>query len=341
MINEQDLYQIICTFAEQGATPDKLSYVLSHLKNGNGDLSPEISQKITAVINGLYVKERNIAQEVLDWTMLQDGYMNVTDCYNELHLVTKGQKTAVRVNFHRLCEKGIMQKHGSKSGCYRNVDKDWHEMDWRTADTQELYLKFPMGIEDFARLYRKNIIILEGVANAGKTAFCLEFARLNKNRFKVRPRYLSSEMGETELKNRILNYPQDKHFGLDTWQGVEFIERNHDYQDLITGEERIFIIDYLEIYNEVWRTAEIINEIYTRLDKGLCIIALQRDPNKQYAWGGQATRHKARLSIVLERGKIILQKVKSFRTEHNPDGMFREFKLVSGWKFLPQGEWLQ
>ena len=56
MLTEQDIYQIVSTFAKQGATADKLSYVLSHLKNGGGELSPKLSQKIAALINGIEIK---------------------------------------------------------------------------------------------------------------------------------------------------------------------------------------------------------------------------------------------------------------------------------------------
>jgi hypothetical protein len=340
MINEAELYQIVSDFARSGANSEKLNYVLKHLWNGNGPLSCEIAQKIANVINGIDTRERNIAREVKEFVNLQESTFNLQDTYKYLQLPTKREKDTAWVAVRRLCKEGLIEPTGNKSGTYRKINCDWFEMDWLNADTEELFIKFPLRIEDFARIYRKSIIILEGCPNSGKTSFCLEFARLNRNRFKAKPRYINSEMGETELKNRLLLYPQDKYFSLQTWKDIEFIERNHDYQDLINGDEKLFIIDYLEQYEEPWKIPQMINAIHERLDKGICLITLQRNPEKSHAWGGQATRHKARLSISLERGKATLQKVKSFRSEHSPDGLKREFKLVSGWKFIPQGDWI-
>lgn len=340
MLTEQEIYNIVSVFAKQGASADKLSYVFKHLQNGNGELSAGMAQKIVGIINGTDKRERNLSKEIEDWILLQDGYINVTNCYNELQLVTKEQKTAARVNLHRLCNKGIIEKHGLQSGTYRKVDKDWENMDWYNAPTNELFINFPLGVHDFAKIYPKNIILLSGVANAGKTSYALEFARLNKQRFNTKIRYISSEMGPTELKNRLLLYPQDiPTMALDSWRDIEFIERSENYPDLITQEERIFIIDYLELYDDVYRMAGIINDIFRRLDKGIAFVIIQKDPKKEHGWGGQATKHKARLAMDLERGKLVLKKVKSFRGEHNPDGIYREFKLVSGWKFLPQETW--
>jgi hypothetical protein len=338
---DEDLFHAAHCLAKGGMKKGAIEQVLTLLAQGCNPpfRQKEAEAKVKSALERTDRKERDLLKEIYQWILLQDGYINVTDCYNELHLVTKEQKTALRVNLHRLCKKNVIEKYGGKSGVYRKVEKDFEEMAWLDAPTDEFLLKFPLRVEDYTRVYPKNVILLSGAVNAGKTSFALEFARLNRKLFGTRIRYVSSEMGPTELKNRLLLYPQEQHFDLNIWKDIEFVERSENYPDLITGEQRIFILDYLELYDDIYRMAGIINDIFRRLEKGMALVIIQKDPKKEHGWGGQATKHKARLAMDLERGKLILRKVKSFKGEHSPDGMCREFKLAQGWKFIPQGGW--
>jgi len=60
--------------------------------------------------------------------------------------------------------------------------------------------------------------------NAGKTAFNLNVAHMNKDKFKIV--YFSSEMAQQELTSRVMNFGDD----LTEWESVDFRERGHDFR---------------------------------------------------------------------------------------------------------------
>ena len=71
--------------------------------------------------------------------------------------------------------------------------------------------------------------------NAGKTAFCLNFAYLNMNQMKVR--YLTSEMGCQEIRDRVSKMGEP----ISAWNPVEFIERANQFADLVLYSKRVEI----------------------------------------------------------------------------------------------------
>src|SRR5574343_276973 len=143
MLTEQEIYSVVSFLSKQGATADKLLYTLSHLKNGNGELSPEISTKIANIINGINKYEKNITSEVENLILNSKGQFTVSQIYNDINAFRKQDKDTIRYAIGRLVKKGIIEKYGDKSGTYRRVDKDWEEMDWFNATTKELFINFP------------------------------------------------------------------------------------------------------------------------------------------------------------------------------------------------------
>jgi len=82
------------------------------------------------------------------------------------------------------------------------------------------------------------------------------------------------------------------------------------------------------------KSAVFIKDIYDRLNKGVCIIALQKNPDKDFGLGGQRSIEKSRLYLAMDPGKIKIVKAKNWRTHENPNGLKTDFKLLGGCKFV-------
>jgi len=280
-------------------------------------------------------KERNLTQEVRELVATY-SVISATDCYKELQLATQTERSTLRTILARLCKEGVLAKEGV--GRYRVLDREVEIMDFVNASTEEFPVVLPLGLNDLVRVSPKNIIIVGGASNAGKTAFLLNIIKDNMNRFPLD--YLNSEMGAGEMRRRLENFQMP----LEDWKFTA-IERDGDFPDLITGEEKIWIIDYLDVTDEFWKVATTIKQIHERLDRGICIIALQKKDKSPYARGGEGTLEKSRLYVTLDHedfgGRITIVKAKSYRTEANPNGMVRMYHIEKGSRFEPISAWMR
>lgn len=335
--------------AKGGATPEQAVELITKLHDYEKfDYTPEsISDMVygdfQALLEGRKTRNRPIQKEVESFvTSVTAGYGSVTisllDCYNSLHLKTAEEKTAARMAIKRLVSKGVLESSGGKSGVYRSVDRSATQMDYLNANGEPFRIGLPLSIERMATLYPSNIVIIAGSSNSGKTAFLLNIVKGNMKNYPIY--YLNSEMGETELRLRLSLFEDTP---LNGWS-AKFYERASNYQDLVTGEKAIFIIDYLEVSKDFYEVAGIISEIHQKLKEGVCIIALQKKSGYDIGRGGEGTLEKARLYLSLDRDsdsnicKIV--KAKAWG-EHgdNPNGKVTRYKLVKGSKIIQKGEW--
>lgn len=329
-----DLFHIANQLTKSNTSVEVMSEVLEILARNCNPPFPEKEIKIIveSALKRAEKKGLNIAQEVRDWiTVLQGCYMRVTDCYNELQVVTKEQKTAVRVNFSRLVKEGILAK-AKGIGCYRVIDKDAKKLNFIAKTEDALDLKWPFDIEDYIKIYPKSIIVVAGVPNAGKTALLLNFIEMNMFNHEIN--YFSSEMGNTELKERLLKFERS----IDSWKFQAF-ERASDFSDLISPDA-INVIDYIEIYEEHYKIGLYIKEIFDKLDKGIAIIALQKKPGSSYGVGGIASLEKARLYLTMDSHALKIEKGKNWTDAGiNPNGLILNYKLVQGCHFIVDKDW--
>ncbi len=298
----------------------------------------DISVKIQSAMKRLQRRERNLAEEVREWVLVTDGYFLVTDSYKELQIVTREERNAVKVYLSRLKAEGIIEKYGNKRGQYRKVESECDAIDWQTADDAPFNIQWPLGIEKLATLYPKNIAVIAGTQNAGKSALALNLAYMNRKRHKVR--YLSSEMGSQELKTRLKLFPVP----LDEWKSLDFRERSSNFSDAILPND-FNIIDFYEISSDFWKISADLKRIYEKLDKGICIVCLQKSQDKAEGRGGDFGLEKPRLYLNLDQnppdGTIItIRKAKAWaRQGHNPNYLKRTFKIVKGCEIVPTDKW--
>lgn len=301
----------------------------------------EVNLKIESAIKRAKRREVNITADIRDWVLATKGDFLTTDVYKELQLTTKETMKSANRALLRLCEgsEPLLEKHGMRRGAYRRIENQAEIVDFMNAPTEEFPVLWPLEIEALCKIYPGNIIIVAGSKSSGKTGFLLNVAKLNMNQHEVV--YLNSEMGDTEFRTRLELFDDLK---LTDWK-LKAYHRASGFADLVTPERKIFIVDFLEVTTDFWKVAQYIQEIHKKLKDGICVIGLQKSDNKETGRGGDFSKEKARLYIGLDyirEEKTNVAKIvdaKAWRSDKNPRGMTREYKLIQGSKFWAAQGW--
>ncbi len=292
----------------------------------------EVEEKIKSALKRTEKKERNFTQEVKDWVCLQDGYFMLTEAEKSLQLLTREEKKHLYVIVNRLKKEGLIEKHGQKSGTYRLLETAIEEIDILSQDEEEIDIQWPFGIESLVKTNAKNIVVVAGVPDSGKTAFLLNVIEKNMHKYDIH--YFVSEMGKGEIKTRLSKFKRP----IDSWK-FHCYERSSNFADVIRPND-INIIDFLEIYQEHYLIGQWIKDIYDKLDQGIAIIAIQKKPGASAGVGGNTTKEKARLYVTMDNHRLEIGKGKNWANEMvNPNHMFVNFKIVKGCKFLQLDDW--
>jgi hypothetical protein len=304
---------------------DNIDYTLQ-------DLTEKVYEALT-LYKGQTLKGRiSLQAEVLDFVTSVTGFtFSLLDCYNSLHLREKNEKAACRMAIKRLVDLGEIEPCGKRSGIYRKADKKAEMIDYMNAQGEMLDIKWPFQIERLCGIMPKNIVVVTGSPDTGKTAFLLDFIRRNMMKYKCN--YFSSEMGALELKSRLEKFPQ---LPLQGWN-FKPMERSGDFADVIRPDE-INVIDFLEIHQDFYLIGQWIKDIFDKLDKGIAVIAIQKNTGKgvDIARGGVGSLEKPRLYISLSNNPHTLKIVKAKNWVNdmiNPNGLFMRYKIVGGCQF--------
>jgi hypothetical protein len=328
---DEDLFHVANCLAKGKMPKLEITQVLEKLAlscNPPFDLK-EVPIKIESALKRIFTRSQNLSDEVEDWILSTNGNFLSTDVYKSLQLSTRDEHKNVSIILKRLLDKGVIEKFGEKNGCWRVVDNEAQTINWYDSTVKALDIKWPLGIEEFVLTMPKNIIVVAGSPNAGKTAFLLNVVKLNMEG-KMPIHYFSSEMGAMELKGRLQKF----NIPLSKWR-FNAKERSTNFDDVIQPND-MNIIDFLEISDEFWKVGGNIKRIFDKLKTGIAIIALQKHPNASMARGGVGTLEKPRLYITMDSGIMKIEKGKNWKNpEINPNGLQIRFKLVQGAEFKP------
>jgi len=290
------------------------------------EIVSNIETQLTDIKEIITKEKLSIAERVREWILLQDRDFSVTDCYKDLCFVTPRDKSACRTAIKRMVG-NVIEPSGNR--LYRLIDTTAEVIDYLNASTEEIEIVYPFEIEKFVETYPGNIIVVAGEANAGKTAFLLNFIKLNM--FKHEIHYFSSEMGASELR-KCLNKFND--INLEDWKNFFPYKRSSNFADVVKPDS-VNLIDFLEIHDEFYKVGGYLKEIHDKLQNGIVIIAIQKNPGTDHGLGGARGLEKPRLYLAMEPSKLKIVKAKNWKTETNPNNMEIEFKLVQGCKFIP------
>ena len=289
----------------------------------------EAIAKVRSAYSGPLPGERNFTSEVVDWVTRSSGSFSSADVYQGMVITTRREKKVVTVILGRMVEAGAIERVGSRNGWFRKIENEEVVIDWQNAGKKTFPIKWPFEVERLVNIHPKNIIVVAGGPDAGKTAFLMNVVRLNMRSYRNRMFYFSSEMGEDELGGRIEKFNEAKGF----WEFTA-IDRGSNYADVIRPDD-INIIDFLEISKEFWLVNEEIKKVYDKLRNGIAIIAIQKKFGAEMGRGAEFGMEKARLYLSMDPGKTKILKAKNWADgAGNPHGRVFEYHIVDGCKFV-------
>lgn len=311
-----------------GASHDMTAELIEHLVSANGFI-PDVQQALLAVEKAYKGDpDRNLTAEVSDFVMGSSGMFALSEVYSGLQLSTRtSKKTATKV-LSRLVDSGVVERMGSRNGQFRLVERESPVLDWQNADISNIVpVLWPFDLHEYVTMYPKNIAVVAGTFNAGKTAFLMNFIKLNMYDFPIH--YWNSEMGPEEMKKRLTRF---KDVGVNDWR-FDARERSTKFADVIFPDD-INVIDYLEVSTDFFLVGAEIKAIHDRLRKGLAVIALQKKGGSALGRGAELSAEKARLYVSIDPGVLTIRKGKNWAQEGvNPDGIQYTFKLFKGCEF--------
>lgn len=340
---EDDLIYHMINCLVRGGMPKE--YILAYLENMSVLCDPlcitqETKDKIEKAIKLSLEnsKHYNLSQEVREFAMSTNGHFLSTDVHKCLQLSTRRDHKTVSEILRRLVDEGLIERYGKRNGCFRKIDKDVDIIDWKKNQGEELDISLPLSLNELVKIYPKNIIVIAGMSNAGKTALLLNIVGLNLDKYEGKMNYFSSEMGACELKTRLMK------FGLapESWDGCKFIERATNFHDIMEPDYLNFV-DYLEVNSDFWGVGETLANIANKLDNGIAIIALQKPPNRDEGTGGRFSLEKPRLYMALDEigdhSELKIVKAKNWRNEYNPNKLVKNFSIQDGYKLIELSNW--
>jgi len=233
---------------------------------------------------------------------------------------------------------GLIETVGGRHGIFAPVHNDCPRIDWQTATGDWFPIKLPFGLDKMCGVRPKNIAVVAGEPNSGKTWFMLKIAHDNLREnggLHDSVHYFNSEMVDDELRTRLL--------GLDpiaeNWHGLDPRERNRDFHSVI-HPDGLNVIDFLEISDKFYLIADKIQKIHERLTTGIAVIAIQKQAGQELGRGGSFSMEKCRLGLALsfEHGLSTcrITKCKSpLDGRMNPQGQELDFRLQGGSVAVP------
>lgn len=336
---DASLFHVANCLIKGGMTGINTEKVLQNLASCCSPPFPdnEIQTKIKSALNRSDRRGKTLSDEVREWVIRTDGDFFGTEADKELSIRTVQDKANRTKILQRMCEEGIIERVGNRRGCFRLIVKDCDDIDYKNTETEPMFFYWPLEkLSTMIEVFPGNIIVIAGVQNAGKTAFLLDFTFKNINKYKIN--YFSSEMGDMELRKRLLMFNTP----IEYWDSCIFKERSSNFSDVIRSND-INIIDYLEIHENFYAVGGMLKAIHDKLNKGIAIIALQKNPGAETGIGGYRGLEKPRLYLNLDPdypgGKATIVKAKNWATNMNPNGYSVKFKLISGCHFVEDGQW--
>jgi len=305
----------------------------------------DVDTKIESAFKRSFDREKVSMHEVREWVRITNGNFSITNAIQDLTIITKEAKQKLRVYLNRLVnDEGMIERVGNRDGVFRRIQTELNVIDIYNVETTYLDVKYPLEIHEFFATMPKNIIVIAGTPNVGKTAFLLNVAAKNMNRKSLNMpiRYFTSEMGGSELASRLKMFEPEIPYSF--WKNVKFCDHSSGFADRIEPDG-LNIIDYLEIPTEFWQVGERLKEIYDKLNTGIAVVALQKKFGQKLGRGAEFSLEKPRLYVSLEanppEGNIAeIIKCKNFaRKDVNPNHMKCVFNVIQGVEVRKQCRW--
>lgn len=335
---DESLFHVANALVKGGMPEIEIEYLLSLISTSicNPPFpQKELEDKIKSAIKRSERKERNLTTEIRDLIGQQMGNITTTLCQQGLQLTTREDGKKIWVILSRLAKEGLLEKTGRFAGEYRIVQKDYEVVEASKIEiTKGIDLSLPFYLEQFVEILPKDLIVIAGTPNSGKTALMLDMVARNQDRWECW--YFSTEMGQQACARRLaLRDPSIN------WK-FKFVQDFGSYEDVIKPDCLNFI-DYIEQNEgEAFKIPGLLAKVQRKLNKGVAVVALQKNTGKGWGIGGEQTRAKPTLFLSVEPqypGQILrIEKAKAFK-EYNPNGYCMKFKIIKGINLRNETDW--
>lgn len=319
---------IICTY-----------YKEDYLEEALDDLILEIqSRVISSKDSKEHTRIQGSIQDIISFR--GTGTFSISDIYSDAKATTPGEKSACRTVINRMCMRGMIEKvSGGRSGLYRSVTVGAPETKFLTAPKGEYPIKLPLELHTMCKLFPGNLVVIAGSKSSGKTAFALNTALMNQSSSRVV--YINSEMGDEEWTERLTK------LGFTREDQIKFkcYKKSSDYQDLVSGDDAIYIIDFLEIHDEFYKIGKTLKAIHDKLKDGIAIVLIQMKSGGNTGRGGDFSKEVSRLYLAMDYDasmkctRVSIEDMKSPKTPAGFKGWSRYIKIIEGSKLSPMGNW--
>lgn len=269
---------------------------------------------------------------LIDWIAIAPGDFSVPQIATGVH-----EQRLMTETLEKLVKIGYIERAGKRRGWYRKKDSELDEMDFINAIAEPVKIWLPFGASDLVELYPGNLIIIAGMKSSGKTAVVLNMIRENDKKWDVA--YFNSEMGPEELRKRL---DLDKTRSIDMWNFKAYRRANDFHQVVRQGKKSLNIIDFLEVHEEFYAIGSQLKKIHDNLNGAIAVVCIQKNPGVDVGLGGWRSMEVTRFAIALERGRVKITEAKNFkRPDINPNGLFKNFKLLNGIQIEDTPKWLR
>lgn len=269
-----------------------------------------------------------------EWLEIHKGEkFDLDTICRQLDLKTREQRhSAANKLYYEVTRKKLEKSSVSRPPIYRSIDNTLVHMDWINASTTpNLQVKWPDGIDNTqfgydGRVYipSKGLIIIAGVTNTGKSVWCRNFLWQNMDAYHCT--YFSSETSAEDFHDYASRMTWAAPTGADGAPKFDLIYRNKDFKDVIRPDD-INIIDWLNLGENFYQIGVVLEGIKEKLENGIAVIALQKDPNKDLGMGGMWSEHLSSLYLTLDYERMTVKKAKKWY-EWNPNGKTWGFAIV-------------
>jgi len=286
--------------------------------------------------NGKQEVSRNLAMEIRSWLTESPGRFHVADIDREFNLRTRTEKNNRSKIINGMLHANIIERITSVKGCYQVIDSKLECIDFLKVDNNRYNVWLPFGLHNLVQILPRNIIVIAGEQNSGKTALLLNVVRNNMADKKIC--YFTSEMGAAELQGRLLK-----------WEGIRLCdwdfrayERSDNFHQVIQADG-LNIIDFLEVHEEFYKIGAHLRNIYDKLSTGVCIVAIQKNRGCEFGLGGARGLEKPRLYVTLSGNApnpniARIEKAKNYAGQ-NPNGKQVAFRIFDGWRIEECSVW--
>ena len=291
---DQTLFHIANSLVKGGMYEGNIEELLT-LINEKICNPPLPKHEVVSKINSAFKRDENrdlgLTASIRDNIRQHRGIITTTFVQQMTTATTREEKNKINSILCRLEKEGLITKTRVRAGEYRIIDSDSdpvHISNVKAEDTVDIAL--PFGLEKYLHIVKGNMILVIGVTNSGKSAILLDMIRMNMGKHKCT--YFSSEMSAATVKNRVNLYN-----GNANWD-FNIVEDWPQNVDVLKPNEFNFI-DWLES-EEAWRIPARLSDIQRKIEDGIAVVALQKNPYQKTAWGGPQTLNKSSLALLLD-----------------------------------------